>query len=241
MWKSKGYGAAQNDLREETDMLFTGEHGSGRSKEVQGLEYDAEPEKKRLLLHSCCGPCSTAVIERLAPRFCLTVYFYNPNITEPEEYGRRKETQLQFLYEYNRTRSSEEQVEFIEGDYEPQEYFRLTRGLENEPEGGARCDVCFRMRLAGAAQAAQKGGFDLFSTTLSVSPHKNFPLIAQIGQEEGERLKIPFLAEDFKKKDGYRRSVALSKEYGLYRQNFCGCRFAREMQNQFLQNKRKQK
>lgn len=194
-------------------------------------------EKASLLLHSCCGPCSTAVIERLAPRFRLTVYFYNPNITEREEYERRKEAQLQFLYAYNQTLSAEEEIGFLEGHYEPDEYLRLVSGLEDEPEGGARCTVCFQMRLAKAAEVAVSNGFDYFSTTLSVSPHKNFPLIARIGETEGERAQVPFLAEDFKKKDGYRRSVVLSKEYGLYRQNFCGCRFAREMQSQAQQNK----
>lgn len=204
---------------------------TAQSTRTNECEIDAA-DRKSLLLHSCCGPCSTAVIERLRPRFRLTVYFYNPNITEREEYEKRKETQLRFLRAYNQTLPAEEQITFLCGDYDPERYFSLTAGLESEPEGGARCSVCFQMRLAAAAAAAAAGGFDFFSTTLSVSPHKNFPLIAQIGAKEGKRFGVPFLEEDFKKKAGYQRSVVLSKEYGLYRQNFCGCGFAKAMQNQ---------
>lgn len=184
-------------------------------------------EKQRLLLHSCCGPCSTAVIERLISRFHLTVFFYNPNITEAEEYEKRKETQLQFIKAFNETAAEEDQVEFLEGPYDPARYFELVKGLESEPEGGARCTVCFRMRLEQTAAEAKKLGFHSFATTLSVSPHKNFPLISQIGEEAADACGVSFLAEDFKKKAGYQRSVALSREYNLYRQNFCGCEFAK--------------
>lgn len=184
-------------------------------------------KKGRLLLHSCCGPCSTAVIERLISRYHLTVFFYNPNITEREEYEKRRETQIQFLKAYNGGLEEWERVEFLEGRYDPERYFQLVRGLEEEPEGGARCTVCFRMRLAETAAQAKTLGFECFATTLSVSPHKNYPLIAALGEELAGEEGISFLAEDFKKKAGYQRSVALSREYELYRQNFCGCEFAK--------------
>lgn len=183
--------------------------------------------KEKLMLHSCCGPCSTAVIERLIPRFHLTVFFYNPNITEKDEYEKRKETQIQFLSRYNENLTPDQRVKFLEGTYDLARYFELVKGLETEPEGGARCIVCFEMRLAETAKMAKQLGFDWCGTTLSVSPHKNFPLIAKIGKEKAAQWGISFLAEDFKKKAGYQRSTALSKEYGLYRQRFCGCEFAK--------------
>lgn len=193
------------------------------------MEELREPqmEKPRLLLHSCCGPCSTAVIERLLPRFRLTVFFYNPNITDGEEYERRLETQRQFIQAYNETVPEEEQVQLLEGRYDPKRYLQLSEGLEQEPEGGARCTVCFRLRLVETAERAKEMGFTHFATTLSVSPHKNFPLIAQLGEEAGASAGLTFLAEDFKKKAGYQRSIALSKEFSLYRQSFCGCEFAK--------------
>ena len=183
---------------------------------------------RKLLLHSCCGPCSTAVIERLLPVYDITVYYFNPCITSPQEYEKRKQTQIRFLQELNEKACGRgSRVDFVEGDYRPEDYLRLVRGLEGEPEGGARCTVCFRQRLAQTADYAAEHGFPQFTTTLSVSPHKNYPLIASIGREEAERTGVEFLDTDFKKKAGFQRSVQLSKEYGLYRQDFCGCEFSR--------------
>jgi predicted adenine nucleotide alpha hydrolase (AANH) superfamily ATPase len=179
-----------------------------------------------LLLHSCCGPCSTAVVERLAPRYRIAIFFYNPNISDREEYERRKAAQFDFIAQYNRSAHKPDGLDCIEGTYEPALFEAAARGLEAEPEGGARCRVCFRLRLEKTAEAAVLGGFDAFATTLTVSPHKNFEAIARIGGELGLRYRISYLAEDFRKKDGYRRSVELSKRYGLYRQTDCGCRFA---------------
>lgn len=186
--------------------------------------------KERLLLHSCCGPCSTACVERLFPDYKITVFYYNPCITDTAEYEKRKENQIKFIEELNRQHPDpEDRVEFAEGAHEADEYFRRVQGLEGEPEGGARCAVCFRQRLEGAQAYAKDHGFSLFTTTLTVSPHKNYPLISSIGKEiAGADPEGPdFLDIDFKKKDGFHRSVILSKEFGLYRQNFCGCEFSR--------------
>ncbi len=191
---------------------------------MSGEKGNTRPE---LLLHSCCGPCSTAVIERLISRYRLTVFYYNPNITEKAEYEKRRETQKAYLEVCNQCLPPDDWIRFLEGTYDPQRYFELVRGLEGEPEGGARCTVCFRMRLAETAAEAKRLGFTHFTTTLSVSPHKNFPLIAALGESIGAEQGVSFLAEDFKKKAGYQRSVELSREWGLYRQNFCGCEFAK--------------
>ena len=190
-------------------------------------------EKPKLLLHSCCGPCSTAVIERLIPDYDITIFFYNPNIDDREEYEKRKETQIQFLNAYNKNIESDSeklQVKFLEGDYIPEDFYRASEGLENEPENGARCTCCFQLRLSETAKVAGERGFEVFGTTLTVSPHKNYPLISLLGNRIGEETGLTFLDLDFKKKAGYQRSVALSKEYELYRQHFCGCSFARKIQ-----------
>lgn len=183
--------------------------------------------RRPLLLHSCCGPCSTAVIERLIPDYDLTVYFYNPCITDPLEYEKRKENQIKFINDYNISFGGNCRVNFIEGDYEPLEYLNMVQGLENEPEGGARCTLCFRQRLLKTAKIAASKGFPLFTTTLTVSPHKNYQLISGIGKEAGSKYGVEFLDMDFKKKAGFQRSIQMSKEYGLYRQNYCGCDFSK--------------
>ena len=183
-------------------------------------------ENPKLLLHSCCGPCSTAVIERLIPDYDITIFFYNPNIDDREEYEKRKETQIQFLNAYNTKIQMEEDkipVKFLEGDYIPEDFYRVSQGLEQEPENGARCTCCFQLRLSETAKVAAERGYEIFGTTLTVSPHKNYPLISLLGNRIAEETGLDFLDLDFKKKAGYQRSVALSKEYELYRQHFCGC------------------
>lgn len=170
------------------------------------------------MLHSCCGPCSTVVIERLKERFDVTVFYYNPNIEPFEEYEKRKAEQkkvCQFL-----------QVPFVDADWENEKWHQFVKGLEQEKEGGARCEKCFYCRLKKTAEFAKQNGFKIFASTLSVSPHKNSDVINKVGQEISDLLKIEFLPESFKKKDGYLRSIALSKEFGLYRQNYCGCHFS---------------
>ncbi|MBR3785104.1 MAG: epoxyqueuosine reductase QueH [Firmicutes bacterium] len=183
--------------------------------------------KPALLLHSCCGPCSTAVIERLVDDYDITVYFYNPCITDREEYEKRKENQIRFIEHYNLHLGGTAKVSFIEGDYDPENYFQAVAGHEQEPEGGSRCTICFDQRLTKTAEAAKLGGYPLFTTTLTVSPHKNYPLISAIGKRAAEEYGVEFLDLDFKKKAGFQRSIQLSREYELYRQNYCGCEFSK--------------
>ena len=190
-------------------------------------------QKRRILLHSCCGPCSTAVLERLLEEYAVTLFFSNSNITDKEEYEKRKNTQLQFLESFNQQHGPEEQITFCEGSYQPEHFFELCEGLEEESEGGARCPVCFRMRLEETAQKAKQDNFELFGTTLSVSPHKNYGQIREIGEDLEEKTGVLFLKDDFKKKAGFQRSIELSKQYGLYRQNYCGCEFSEKQAELF--------
>ena len=189
----------------------------------------SEPEtaKRRVLLHSCCGPCSTACIERLLPDYKVTIFFYNPNITDPEEYEKRKQNQIKFIEAFNEEVPEEDRVVFIEGEYLPEDFFGVAEGLEDCPEGGDRCTECFKLRLDRTAKAALVMGYPIFGTTLTVSPHKNYQLISAIGTELGEVYGLEFLDMDFKKKAGFQRSIELSKKYELYRQNYCGCEFSK--------------
>ncbi len=183
--------------------------------------------KKKLLLHSCCGPCSTSVIESLSGEYDVTIFYYNPNITDEPEYEKRKQNQKKFIDEYNKNNNLEEKIEFIEGDFEPEVFFDVAKGLENEKEGGKRCNKCFDFRLDKTGEKALELGFQAFGTTLTVSPHKNYNAIKNLGIDISERLGIEFLDRDFKKKNGYGRSVELSKKYELYRQHYCGCEFSK--------------
>lgn len=183
-------------------------------------------ERPGLLLHSCCGPCSTSVVERLAGEFNITLFFYNPCITDEQEYKRRRDAQIKFIEEFNKERIDIPNISFMEGPYEPGAFFKMTEGFESEPEGGARCGLCFRQRLEKTAQRAGLSGCDYFGTTLTVSPHKNYEIISGIGRELALKYGLSFLDRDFKKQDGFRRSIELSKKYNLYRQNYCGCRFS---------------
>ena len=185
------------------------------------------PVKPRVLLHACCGPCSTACVERLADDYALTVFYYNPNITDREEYYLRRDTLLQFLEAFNEEHRDMYTVGYLEGAYEPDEYLIKAAPLADEPEGGRRCDICFAMRLAETARTAKAMDMDFFTTTLSVSPHKDYEKIRSLGMMLGEETGVRFLDVDFKKKNGFGRSVEMSGEYGLYRQDFCGCEFAR--------------
>lgn len=194
---------------------------------------------EKLLLHSCCGPCSSACIERLLSDFDITVFYYNPCIDDRDEYEKRKANQIKLIQAINESgilrdgqpistyNGEAPSVDFVEGDYDPERYLELVKGFEDEPEGGERCPICFRMRLTAAAEYAKQHGFDAFTTTLTVSPHKNFPLISSIGEEVGNTVGIKYLPYDFKKKDGFLRSIQLSKEFGLYRQDYCGCNFSK--------------
>jgi len=201
------------------------EQGTAGFVEMDGLS--GKVEKPGLLLHSCCGPCSSAVIERLGGDYQITIFFYNPCITDEAEYRRRRETQIEFLARYNESLPPKERVNFMEGPYDTRNFYSAAEGLEEEPEGGKRCRECFALRLEETAEAAKMNSFDYFGTTLTVSPHKSYEAISHIGRALALKYGLSFLDEDFKKKDGYVRSVQLSKQYGLYRQAYCGCRFSK--------------
>lgn len=185
----------------------------------------ALPQEKipTLLLHACCAPCSSYVLEYLSQYFAITVLFYNPNIAPTDEYEKRR-TELERLIAEQPHRHP---VQIMECRYDPERFFHETRGMEEIPEGGDRCTVCYRMRLTEAAKAAKEGGFDWFTTTLSISPLKNAEKLNRIGEELAEEYGVKHLPSDFKKKEGYKRSITLSHEYGLYRQNYCGCIFSK--------------
>ena len=176
-----------------------------------------------LLLHSCCAPCSSYVISYLSDFFKITVFYFNPNISDIEEYNRRVEEQKRFIIEYK----TKNKVDFIEGRYDPEEFFEIVKGLEKEPEGGQRCAKCFRMRLEESAKLASEIGADYYTTTLTISPMKSAPLINSIGDVIGKAYGVKYLFSDFKKNDGYKKSVELSGQYNLYRQNYCGCEFSK--------------
>lgn len=179
---------------------------------------DRLTDKPRLALHSCCGPCSSYVLEYLTQYFDVTLFFYNPNIYPEAEYQKR-------LLEQNRL-CELLGIKTVECDYDPDRFFEYVKGLEDEPEGGARCTRCFEMRLEYTASLAKENSFTLLATTLTVSPHKNAPLINEIGERICEKYGIRWLPSDFKKKGGYQRSIELSKQYQLYRQNYCGCAYS---------------
>ncbi len=173
---------------------------------------------EKLLLHSCCGPCSTHVIETLKSNYDLTIFYYNPSIFPEEEYNKRLAEQKRY--------SEIVGVKVITKEYDENEFLSKVKGLEFEREGGKRCEVCFEVRLKETAKLCKELGFDIFTTTLSVSPHKNSAVINAIGKKVGEVEGVKYLEESFKKKDGYLNSIRLAKEYNLYRQNYCGCRFS---------------
>ncbi|MCR4780102.1 MAG: epoxyqueuosine reductase QueH [Ruminiclostridium sp.] len=176
-----------------------------------------------LLLHCCCAPCSSYVLEYLTSHFHITAHYYNPNIDERAEYDKRVNELKRLISE----QPHKYPVSFSEGVYEPEKFFATAKGYENVPEGGERCFRCYRLRLAEAADTARAGGFDYFTTTLSISPLKNAQKLNEIGAEESARVGVPYLFSDFKKKEGYKRSIVLSQTYNLYRQNYCGCVFSK--------------
>ena len=178
--------------------------------------------RPRLLLHSCCAPCSSAVLERLTDWFDLTVFYYNPNIAPEEEFLCRAEEQRRLIVELPHAH----EIQFRCGEYESETFEALARGLEDMPEGGERCTRCFRLRLGKTAALAAREGFDYFTTTLSISPLKDAQRLNAIGGELAEQFGVAYLFSDFKKKNGYKRSCELSVQYELYRQDYCGCRFS---------------
>lgn len=176
-----------------------------------------------LLIHACCAPCSSYVLEYLSQYFHIIILYYNPNITSVEEYNYRLSEEKRLIDEL----PVKYPVKLIAGDYNPESFFDAVKGLEREPEGGKRCEVCFELRLREAAEKCREIGADYFLTTLTISPLKNAELINSIGEKLAEKYGVKYLPSDFKKKNGYKRSIELSREYDLYRQNYCGCVFSR--------------
>lgn len=176
----------------------------------------------RLLLHSCCAPCSSYVLEYLSRYFEITVFYYNPNIYPPEEFGKRVEEQKRLIAQL----PAEHPISFLDGPYEPERFYEMARGLEQIPEGGERCFKCYHLRLSETAEMARAGKYDYFTTTLSISPLKNAEKLNEIGGQLAKDYGVDYLYSDFKKRNGYKRSTELSREYGLYRQDYCGCVFS---------------
>ncbi len=179
----------------------------------------------RLLLHSCCAPCSSICLSILSNYFHVTVFYYNPNMDTKEEYEKRKSEQKRFINEY----PAKYKIDFLDCDYDNDTFLNRVKGLESEPERGARCPVCFRLRLEKTAIKAKELNYDYFATTLTLSPLKNTKQINEIGLVVGKEIGIPYLVSDFKKNDGYKKSIEFSKEYNLYRQNYCGCKFSKDV------------
>ena len=203
--------------------------------EKQLEQFTKEQHVPSLLLHACCAPCSSYVLEYLASHFHITVFFYNPNISPAEEYEKR----VKELHRLVSQLPVKYPVQVIDGVSEPEKFYTMAKGLEDVPEGGERCFACYRLRLEEAAKIARQEGFDYFTTTLSISPMKNAEKLNEIGQELSGIYKTPYLLSDFKKKNGYKRSIELSREYDLYRQDYCGCVFSkRERERQKEEKKR---
>lgn len=206
--------------------------------ELEKLIKKLPDNQLRLFLHSCCAPCSSYCLEYLRQYFRVTIFYYNPNISMPEEYRLRVEEQKRLIKVLNAqlldvsTAGSDNlknanPIEFMEGKYDPERFYSMAKGLENCPEGGERCFLCYELRLREAAQMAKEGGYDFFTTTLTISPLKNAQKLNEIGQRLAEEYGVACLPSDFKKKGGYQRSIELSREYGLYRQDYCGCAYSK--------------
>lgn len=195
-------------------------------KELDGLLEKLTREEKVpvLLLHSCCAPCSSYVLEYLSQYFHIALYYYNPNISPAEEYEKRIAEQKRLIMEMN----LHYPVQFLEGAYDPERFYSMAKGMEELPEGGERCFACYELRLREAAIEAVRIGADYFTTTLSISPMKNAHKLNEIGERLAKEYGVAYLNSDFKKKNGYKRSIELSREYGLYRQDYCGCVFSRQ-------------
>ncbi|MDD7371844.1 MAG: epoxyqueuosine reductase QueH [Blautia sp.] len=194
-------------------------------KELEKIieKHQKEDRIPTLFLHSCCAPCSSYVLEYLSPFFRITDFFYNPNISPESEYKKREE-ELERLIE---RMPFQNRPVFLSGAYCPEKFYEMAKGMESIPEGGERCFACYRLRLEETARMAAEGGYDYFATTLTISPLKNAAKLNEIGEELEQKYGVKHLPSDFKKKNGYKRSIELSAEYDLYRQDFCGCVFSK--------------
>lgn len=219
-------------MREMPNVLErSGMNQANYQKELEKLLERLKRERQKdnvptLFLHSCCAPCSSYVLEYLCGKFRITVFYFNPNISDSLEYRHRVEEQKRLIAVYNEEGRGYP-ISVLEGDYEPRQFFQAVQGLEDCPEGGERCFRCYELRLRETAQRALEGGYDYFGTTLSISPLKNACKLNEIGYALEKECGICWLPSDFKKKNGYKRSVELSAEYGLYRQDYCGCAFSK--------------
>lgn len=202
-------------------------------KELDNLLNNLEGTPK-LLLHTCCAPCSSYCIEYLSNYFDITVLYYNPNISPKEEYEKRKQEQIRFLKEF----PSKNKLDILDIDYDYNDFLSIAKGLEQEKEGGRRCHKCYLLRLEKTAQIAKKHHFDYFGTTLTVSPYKNSKVLNEIGRILQEKYNVAYLFSDFKKKEGYKRSIELSKIYHLYRQDYCGCIYSKKERDEKNENKK---
>lgn len=203
-----------------------------REMEQQIEKIKQDGNVPALLLHSCCAPCSSYVLETLAENFKITVFYYNPNIYPEEEYWHRVEEQKEFIKKL----STKYPISFVEGAYEKDRFYQTVKGMEHIPEGGERCFACYHLRLKEAVRIAQEGNFDYVTTTLTISPLKNAEKLNEIGEDLARRAGIQWLPSDFKKKNGYKRSIELSREYNMYRQDYCGCVYSFRERNKRIQD-----
>ena len=190
--------------------------------ELEKKELESIKDKKKILLHSCCAPCSSHVITFLTKYFDITILYYNPNISPKSEYDKRKKEQIRLIKEIDKINN----IDIIDCDYDNDKYESLIKGYEDAPERGDRCTICFNLRLEKTANMAKLLGYDYFCSTLSVSPYKNSKLINEIGERLGKEYNVKWLYSDFKKEDGYKKSIELSHKYNLYRQDYCGCKYS---------------
>lgn len=204
-------------------------------KELESIiaEHQSKGETPTLFLHSCCAPCSSYVLEYLSRYFKITVFYYNPNIYPDDEYYKRVEEQKKFIERF----PAKNKIDFVEGIFDKDRFYAMAKGLENVPEGGERCFLCYELRLREAAEYAKARNMDYFTTTLSISPLKNAEKLNEIGLNLANEYGIKYLVSDFKKKNGYKRSTELSKQYGIYRQDYCGCIFSKQERELQIKNK----
>ena len=204
-------------------------------KELENIiaEHQSKGETPTLFLHSCCAPCSSYVLEYLSQYFKITVFYYNPNIYPDDEYYKRVEEQKKFIERF----PAKNKIDFVEGNFDKDRFYAMAKGLENAPEGGERCFLCYELRLREAAEYAKARNMDYLTTTLSISPLKNAEKLNEIGLNLANEYGIKYLVSDFKKKNGYKRSTELSKQYGIYRQDYCGCIFSKQERELQIKNK----
>ncbi len=203
---------------------------------LNNIKNNGPQQRPSLLIHSCCAPCSSYILKYLIEYFNITVFYYNPNIYPVSEHDKRLNEQKELINQINSEKKNKFNfIKLIEGPSDFEKFSQISKELENEPEGGKRCCHCYLMRLEKTAEMAKENNYDYFTTTLTISPHKNASVINNIGQKLEAKYSIKYLYSNFKKKDGYKKSIQLSKQYNLYRQDYCGCVFSKNLKNNFVQ------